>query len=116
MSNNHIVPIQQYADTEDYYIEIPDEICQELNWQEGDEIDWKIDDNGIYITKVQDSSSTKEEPTLSDYDWYTVKEEELKEYYNSESEGKDFDTYYDDYIEATNEETYGAEGYEFTQD
>ena len=116
MSNKHIVPIQQYADTEDYFIEIPQEICQELNWNEGDEIDWQIDSKGIIITKVQDTTKSTEEPTLSDYDWYTVKEEELQNYYNSESEGKDFDTLYDDYIEASIEETSSLEGYEFTQD
>ena len=105
MSNNHIVSVQQYADTEDCFIEIPQEICQELNWQEGDEIDWKINDNSIIITKVKDSTESKEEPTMSDYD-----------YYESQSEGKDFDTLYDDYIEASIEETSSLEGYEFTQD
>ena len=105
MSNNHIVSVQQYADTEDCFIEIPQEICQELNWQEGDEIDWKINDNSIIITKVKDSTKSQEEPTMSDYD-----------YYESQSEGKDFDTLYDDYIEASVEETSSLEGYEFTQD
>ena len=105
MSNNHIVSVQQYGDTEDCFIEIPQEICQELNWQEGDEIDWKINDNSIIITKVKDSTESKEEPTMSDYD-----------YYESQSEGKDFDTLYDDYIEASVEETSSLEGYEFTQD
>ena len=105
MSNNHIVSVQQYADTEDCFIEIPQEICQELNWQEGDEIDWKINDNSIIITKVKDSTESKEEPTMSDYD-----------YYESQSEGKEFDDIYDDYIEASVEETSSLEGYEFTQD
>ena len=105
MSNNHIVSVQQYADTEDCFIEIPQEICQELNWQEGDEIDWKINDNSIIITKVKDSTESKEEPTMSDYD-----------YYESQSEGKEFDDIYDDYIEASIEETSSLEGYEFTQD
>ena len=107
MSNKHIVPIQQYADTEDYFIEIPQEICQELNWNEGDEIDWKINNQSIIITKVQDSTESTEEPTLSDYDWYTVKEEAIQDYYNSESEGKDFDQRYDQYIEETAKETFG---------
>ena len=116
MSNKHIVEIQQYADTEDYFIEIPQEICQELNWQEGDEIDWKIDDHSIIITKVQDSTKSTEEPTMSDYDWYTVKEEEINNYLESESEGKEFDDIYDDYIEASVEEGQCLEGYEFSQD
>ena len=116
MSNKHIVEIQQYDDTEDCFIEIPQEICQELNWQEGDEIDWKIDDHSIIITKVQDSTKSTEEPTMSDYDWYTVKEEEINKYLESESEGKEFDDIYDDYIEASVEEGQCLEGYEFTQD
>ena len=37
-SNKYITKVQQYKDTEDYYIEIPEEITNELNWQEGDEI------------------------------------------------------------------------------
>ena len=97
--------VQQYDDTQDLFIEIPQEICQELNWQEGDEIDWKINDHSIIITKVKDSTKSQEEPTMSDYD-----------YYESQSEGKDFDTLYDDYIEASVEETSSLEGYEFTQD
>ncbi len=88
-SNNYIVPVQQYADTEDYFIEIPQEICQELNWQEGDEIDWKIDDKGIIITKVEDSAESREESRetniteADEKDWYDF-------WYESESEGKEF--------------------------
>ena len=108
--------VQQYADTQDLFIEIPHYILQNLDWEEGDELAWSIKANQIILTKVKDSSSIKEEPTLSDYDWYTVKDEELQNYYNSESEGKDFDTLYDDYIEASIEETSSLEGYEFTQD
>jgi antitoxin component of MazEF toxin-antitoxin module len=108
--------VQQYADTQDLFIEIPHYILQNLDWEEGDELAWSIKGNQIILTKVTNSSSTKEEPTIADYDWYTVKEEEINNYLESESEGKDFDEIYDDYIEATNEETYGIEGYEFTQD
>ena len=58
MSNKHIVEIQQYDDTEDCFIEIPQEICQELNWQEGDAIDWYIDDHSTIITKVHCSTNS----------------------------------------------------------
>ena len=76
MSNKYITTVQQYGDTEDYFVEIPDEICKELNWQEGDIIDWKTDDQGvILLSKVEDSSSTQKE--------------HHEAYYNSESEGKD---------------------------
>lgn len=105
--NKYITTIQQYADTEDYFIQIPQEIINQLNWQEGDQIDWQINNQEIIITKIKDSTKSRKEPTLSDYDWYTVKEKNLQEYYNSESEGKE-------YIKATNEETYGAEGIKLT--
>ena len=88
-ANNYIVPVQQYADTEDYFIEIPQEICQELNWQEGDEIDWKIDDKGIIITKVEDTAESREKSRetniteADEKDWYDF-------WYESESEGKEF--------------------------
>ena len=108
--------VQQYNDTQDLYIEIPHYILQNLDWKEGDELAWSIKSNQIILTKVKNSSSTKEEPTMSDYDWYTVKEEAIEEYLNSESEGKEFDDIYDDYIEASIEETSSLEGYEFTQD
>ena len=108
--------VQQYNDTQDLFIEIPHYILQNLDWDEGDELAWSIKGNQIILTKVKNSSSTKEKPTMSDYDWYTVKEEAIEEYLNSESEGKEFDDIYDDYIEASIEETSSLEGYEFTQD
>jgi hypothetical protein len=43
-------------------------------------------------------------------------EESQEDYYNSESEGKDFDERYDQYIQATNEETFGIEGDELSED
>ena len=108
--------VQQYNDTQDLYIEIPHYILQNLDWEEGDELAWSIKGNQIILTKVKDTSSIKEEPTIADYDWYTVKEEAINEYYESESEGKEFDDIYDDYIEASVEEGSSLEGYEFSQD
>ena len=111
--------VQQYADTQDLFIEIPHYILQNLDWEEGDELAWSIKQNQIILTKVKNSSSIREEPTMSDYDWYATKKEEISEYLNSESEGKEFKEYdevYDDYIEASIEETSSLEGYEFSQD
>ena len=85
------------TDGEDYIITIPEEILNYLNWKEGDTLNWQISDSKqIIITKIKDTSSIKEEPTMSDYDWY-----------ESESEGKDFDEKYDQYIEDTAKETFG---------
>ena len=111
MSSKFITTIQQYADTEDYYIEIPDHILNTLKWKEGDEICWSISQGKIILTKVKNSSSTKEEPTLSDYDWYTVKEDAIKEYLESESEGKeykDFDQQYEAYLYSFSPEAEGS--------
>ena len=85
------------TDGEDYIITIPEEILNYLEWKEGDTLNWQISDSKqIIITKIKDTESIKEEPTMSDYDWY-----------ESESEGKDFDQRYDQYIEDTAKETFG---------
>ena len=107
--------VQQYDDTQDLFIEIPHYVLQNLKWEEGDELAWSIKQGQIILTKVKNSNSTGEEPTMSDYDWYTTKEKEISEYLNSESEGKeykDYDEKYEEYIQATNEETYGDQGNE----
>ena len=118
MSNKFTTTIQQYADTEDYYIEIPDYILNTLNWKEGDELAWSIKDGKIILTKIKDSSSIKEEPTVADYDWYTVKEDAIKEHIEELTEHffEDYDEVYDNYIQATNEETYGDQSNELPQD
>ena len=110
LMNTFTTTVQQYNDTQDLYIEIPHYILQNLSWEEGDELAWSIKGDQIILTKVKNSSSIKEEPTMSDYDWYTVKKEEIDEYLNSESEGKeykDYDEKYDQYIEDTAKETFG---------
>ena len=110
MSSKFITEVKQDATTEDYYIEIPDHILNTLKWKKGDTICWSIKDGKIILTRLNDTTQSTEEPTMSDYDWYTVKKEEIDEYLNSESEGKeykDFDQKYDQYIEDTAKETFG---------
>ena len=117
MSSKFTTTIQQYADTEDYFIEIPDHIPNTPKWKEGDELAWSVKEGKIILTKIKDSTESREEPTMSDYDWYTTKEKAIKEYLNSESEGKeykDYDEKYDEYIQATNEDTYGDQGSELS--
>jgi antitoxin component of MazEF toxin-antitoxin module len=110
--------VQQYDNTQDLFIEIPHYILQNLNWEEGDDLAWSISQGKIILTKVKDPSSTEEEPTMSDYDWYTVKEEAIQEYLNSESEGKEYDEeFWKDYNNNTKEkkdstiETFGQKYY-----
>ena len=80
-SNSFTVTTQQHDNEEDLFIEFPQEILEELGWEEGDILNWDIqNDNQIIITKVKDTIQPKEEPTIADYDWYTVKEEAIKEH------------------------------------
>jgi len=79
MSSKFITEVKQYADTEDYYIEIPDHILNTLKWKEGDEICWSVKDGKIILTKVKDASSTEEEPGETN-DWYSVKGEAIDQY------------------------------------
>jgi len=109
--NTFTTTVQQYNDTQDLFIEIPHYILQNLDWKEGDELAWSIKGNQIILTKVKDSSSIKEEPTIADYDWYTVKEEAINEYLNSESEGKeykDFDEQYEAFLYEHSPEAQGS--------
>jgi bifunctional DNA-binding transcriptional regulator/antitoxin component of YhaV-PrlF toxin-antitoxin module len=36
------------------FITLPDEVLEELGWQEGDVLDWDVRSNGIILTKVND--------------------------------------------------------------
>ena len=103
--------VQQYDDTKDLYIEIPHYILQNLDWKEGDELAWSIKGNQIILTKIKDTDSSKEE-SIETNDWYAIKAAYIEDNLNSDSEGKEFDEIYDDYIEASIEETSSLEGYE----
>ena len=94
------------ANTQEYIITFPEEIIEELGWKEGDTLNWEVTDSKqVIVTKVKDGNSTQEEHQQTNNDWYTVKGEAIEEYLE-----KDFDTYYDNYIQATNEDTYGDQG------
>ena len=85
-SNKYITTVQQYGDTEDCTIEIPHRILKTLNWEEGDELAWHIKDNQITITKVKDTTMPEQE-LIHPHD---IIREEIQEYLNSESEGKEY--------------------------
>ena len=54
--------VQQYADTQDLFIEIPHYILQNLDWEEERWfLAWSIKNNQIILTKVKDSGSDEEE-------------------------------------------------------
>ena len=71
-SNKWITTIQQCDDSEDQFIELPEELCKELNWKEGTEIVWEIQDDAIIISEYKDT-----------HYWYKAKEEAIRQYTQS---------------------------------
>ena len=51
----YIIEIQ-VADSGDLFIELPDELIDELAWQEGDVLNWDLKGAGIVLSKVHDAS------------------------------------------------------------
>ena len=75
--------IEQNADTKDYYIEIPQHIRQELDWQEGDTLVWEIQsDNSISVRKERSVSQYKKD-IIQEY----IKETFGQVYYSPEAQG-----------------------------
>lgn len=52
---SYILEVQE-DDNGDCYIVLPDEVLEDLGWQEGDVLDWDVKGNGIVLSKVNDSS------------------------------------------------------------
>ena len=52
---NYIVEVQE-DDNGNPFITLPDELVDELGWQEGDVLDWDLRGNGVILTKVNDSA------------------------------------------------------------
>ena len=75
--------IEQYADTEDYYIQIPEDILNTLQWQEGDELIWEVKgDNSISVRKERSVSQYKKD-IIQEY----IKETFGQVFYSPEAQG-----------------------------
>ena len=92
---------------DNYIITIPDQILNYLEWKEGDTLNWQISDSKqIIITKIKNAKESGGEDQESNISEAT--EEDWEDFwYNSESEGKDYDERYDQYIQETAKETFG---------
>ena len=52
---SYILEVQE-DENGDQYITFPDEVVEELGWQEGDVLNWDVRGTGIIITKVNDAA------------------------------------------------------------
>lgn len=53
--SSYIIEIQENSLGE-YYITLPDDLTEELGWEEGDILDWNLKGNGIILSKINDES------------------------------------------------------------
>jgi bifunctional DNA-binding transcriptional regulator/antitoxin component of YhaV-PrlF toxin-antitoxin module len=51
----YIIEVQE-NNSGDLFIELPDELIDELGWQEGDILNWDLKGDGIVLSKVHDAS------------------------------------------------------------
>jgi hypothetical protein len=52
---SYIIEIQEDQDGE-LFIEFPEEIIEELGWQEGDILSWNLKGEGIVLSRLNDES------------------------------------------------------------
>lgn len=52
---SYILEVQENEDG-DLYIVLPEEVIEELGWQEDDVLNWDVRGEGIVLTKVNDMS------------------------------------------------------------
>lgn len=49
--NTYTVEVQHNDVTDEYYVILPESLLQQMKWQAGDEIDWKLNKNGTIILR-----------------------------------------------------------------
>ncbi len=55
--NKFITTIQECDDSENLFIQIPEQILKQLNWKEGTTITWQIQDDAILISKYKGTNN-----------------------------------------------------------
>jgi len=51
---NYTLEIQE-DDNGDLFIQFPDDVIEELGWEVGDILEWKLKGNGVVLSKLNDS-------------------------------------------------------------
>lgn len=52
---SYILEVQE-DENGDPFIQLPDEVIEDLGWQEGDILNWDVRGTGIVLTKVNDAA------------------------------------------------------------
>jgi len=52
---SYIVEVEE-ASNGDVFITFPDELIEELGWEEGDILEWNVKGNGITLNKLNDTA------------------------------------------------------------
>jgi bifunctional DNA-binding transcriptional regulator/antitoxin component of YhaV-PrlF toxin-antitoxin module len=52
---SYIVEVEEASNGE-VFITFPDELTEELGWEEGDILEWNVKGNGITLNKLNDSA------------------------------------------------------------
>jgi hypothetical protein len=55
MSTNYIIEVQENEEG-DCFIELPEDLVEELGWLEGDVLSWDLQGEGIVLTRINDES------------------------------------------------------------
>jgi hypothetical protein len=50
---SYVLEVQEDENGEQFIV-LPEEVLEDLGWQEGDVLDWKVKGEGIIITKLND--------------------------------------------------------------
>lgn len=53
--SSYILEVEEHENG-DLYLTFPDEVIEELGWQEGDILNWDVKGEGIVLSKVHDAS------------------------------------------------------------
>jgi bifunctional DNA-binding transcriptional regulator/antitoxin component of YhaV-PrlF toxin-antitoxin module len=53
--SSYIIEVEEDEDGE-FFITFPDEVIEELGWQEGDILNWDVRGTGVVLSKVSDAA------------------------------------------------------------
>lgn len=59
MNNPHIVTLQEDPETGDLILPFPEGMLEEMGWNIGDMLDWKVNDNGTFTLTKKEEQDTE---------------------------------------------------------